>query len=408
MTATTTEIEKAKAALEPGTRWRHQKTGHAYEVVGVGRMQSADWETRRRGLSVSPVSVDMREIVIYRDCADGPIWVRPRDEFEDGRFEALSALPAPSAPAEMGVGVEPVAWGLFVDGKLFEANKRREEIDDPDMGWRDGIEVRPLYAHPAPAPDAEKDEIARLKAEWNDYRKEVDIVLDRQRAFSETITQVWKALGSPSYGTLGGKSIGELVGDYVTRATVAEGQVAQLEREKGKEKWRADHNAEIGMRWATELGAAEARVTDLQSQVAALVTERDEWKADHQKLYHDLYKPTALERDDLWTRVTAAEARALAAETEWYAKGFDAARKVRVLAAEARATELEGQVAALVEAAESVLTGISIHNALDKDAPARRDDIEGPVVSALASTVHAARALLARIQPALNGREAGR
>jgi hypothetical protein len=33
----------------------------------------------------------MREVAIYRSVDDGSLWVRPREEFEDGRFAALDA-----------------------------------------------------------------------------------------------------------------------------------------------------------------------------------------------------------------------------------------------------------------------------------------------------------------------------
>lgn len=70
---------------------RHVKTGGEYTLLGIGRMQSGNWigdvmggdgEYRRQ-------SVDMREVAIYRG-ADGKLWARPSEEFEDGRFVALT------------------------------------------------------------------------------------------------------------------------------------------------------------------------------------------------------------------------------------------------------------------------------------------------------------------------------
>jgi hypothetical protein len=59
---------------------RHKKRGTEYVLIGIGKMQSEKW-----------YPVDMREVAIYRSATDPTeIWVRPREEFEDGRFEALS------------------------------------------------------------------------------------------------------------------------------------------------------------------------------------------------------------------------------------------------------------------------------------------------------------------------------
>ena len=74
-------------------RYRHRKGG-AYEVLGIGKMQSEMWEERGEGTidRPSPVEpVDMREVVVYRSEKDRSLWVRPREEFEDGRFTILAA-----------------------------------------------------------------------------------------------------------------------------------------------------------------------------------------------------------------------------------------------------------------------------------------------------------------------------
>lgn len=66
---------------------RHKKCGSEYVLLGIGKMQSEDWIDETR--DTFDDSVDMRDVAIYRSVDNGHLWVRPREEFEDGRFEAL-------------------------------------------------------------------------------------------------------------------------------------------------------------------------------------------------------------------------------------------------------------------------------------------------------------------------------
>ncbi len=66
------EIGPVDTEIEAGTRWRHRKGG-TYAVVAVARMEA-----------------NLYPAVVYKSERDGLVWVRPLEEFEDGRFVQIT------------------------------------------------------------------------------------------------------------------------------------------------------------------------------------------------------------------------------------------------------------------------------------------------------------------------------
>lgn len=128
-----------------GDTVRHVKTGGLYDVVGEGRMQTSDWEREVRtekdeqGLrSWAYQSVDMERVTVYRSQADGSLWVRPTDEFCDGRFVGgvggIPSAPIAAPVREDGATVESMcrafvgpAWGC---GNFMGADYYRSRMRD--------------------------------------------------------------------------------------------------------------------------------------------------------------------------------------------------------------------------------------------------------------------------------------
>jgi hypothetical protein len=68
---------------------RHKKRGTEYVLIGYGKMQADGW--LKAPYPQGPLfSVDMAEVAIYRSVDDGSLWCRPREEFDDGRFDIIT------------------------------------------------------------------------------------------------------------------------------------------------------------------------------------------------------------------------------------------------------------------------------------------------------------------------------
>lgn len=77
--------------------FEHQKNHNQYHLLGYAKMQSGKWKEQQKIIYPDLQkeghykSVDMKEVAVYISANDGSLWVRPREEFEDGRFKKVIA-----------------------------------------------------------------------------------------------------------------------------------------------------------------------------------------------------------------------------------------------------------------------------------------------------------------------------
>lgn len=151
-----------------------------YEALGAGKMRTEAWADAAQYHPIGAVSVDQREVIIYRSLTNGDIWVIPREEFEDGRFEQVAALaPVQQAGVESELA-ERREWLIRKNGYFYRPNRAGYTLEKVAAGRYTRAEadreasVEPenfTVLHESEVPDA--PEVDQLKASLSQLHQRI-------------------------------------------------------------------------------------------------------------------------------------------------------------------------------------------------------------------------------------------
>lgn len=126
-----------------GQRWRHNKRGTEYEIIGVAELQAGQPQCERA------------ELAIYRG-EDGKLWARNTGEFTDGRFTLATHPAQPSSAAG-----EPEGWVLVPREPTEAMTRELYRQGCTNAGWAEVLAAAPSAP---PSTDA-AGEVERLLLE---------------------------------------------------------------------------------------------------------------------------------------------------------------------------------------------------------------------------------------------------
>lgn len=120
--------------IKVGATYRHVKRGSTYTVLGRAKMQIGYHQLLGRCPlnDVDKVCAHLERIsmVTYRAHEDDTLWVRPEEEFCDGRFELCTRMDAlvssvSAKLAELGIDGDGVLdLAEWIEAKIIEGETR--------------------------------------------------------------------------------------------------------------------------------------------------------------------------------------------------------------------------------------------------------------------------------------------